>query len=307
MKEQLIIDCDPGVDDAIAIMLAVASPRIELLAVTTVAGNVSLAHTTKNALKILSLCGAQDVPVFKGAARPLLLEEGRLSLVHGQNGLGDIKLPEPERDAETKHAVNYIVDTIRSAPDKSITLAAIGPLTNIALAFSLAPEIIPKIKSLAIMGGAMNVPGNITPTAEFNFYVDPTAANIVVRSGARAELYGLNLTEQVRVDPVWIDNLIETGPVSGVAKQILTAYSELDPALHDPCVIAGIIDPSLFSGGDYMISVDTRHGMTEGQMIVEHEREGGATVGFSKCKVIERSHDTQKLLSLVAELLDEFH
>jgi len=270
MNERLIIDCDPGVDDALAILLALAAPQIDLLGITVTAGNASLDKTLRNAQLVLALGGASEVPVFSGAERAIMNHPPRYSTVHSENGLGGFTADLPLADVADGHAVDYLIDTVMGNPADTITLAAIGPMTNVALAMLREPEFAGRLKRLMIMGGSVNAPGNITPTAEFNFYFDPVAADIVVSSGAKLEVFGLNLTAQAVVNDAWIKDIADIEPIGAAVAAMVGQYN--DPALHDPCVIASIIDPTLFEGRDFKLSVDYGSGPTEGQCIVYQGR-----------------------------------
>ena len=180
----LIIDTDPGQDDAVAILLALASPELEVLGITAVAGNVPLSYTTRNARIILELAGRTDIPVFSGAIRPMVRPLVTAEHVHGKTGLDGPELPEPTMPLQEEDAVDFIIRTLREHPAQSVTLCPVGPLTNIGLAFSRAPDIVSRVKEIVLMGGGYFEGGNITPAAEFNIYVDPHAAEIVFKSGA---------------------------------------------------------------------------------------------------------------------------
>jgi purine nucleosidase len=193
----IIIDTDPGQDDALAILLALAeSDRLDLLGITTVAGNVGVDLTTANALRILEVAARIDVPVYRGASRPLLRPLCTAEHICGPDGLEGAGLPAPMIKARDQHAVSFIIETLRHAPDRSVTLCPIGPLTNLALVFAQEPALAAKIERIVVMGGARDM-GNITPAAEFNFHVDPHAAHIVLNLGVPIVLFGLHATHQV--------------------------------------------------------------------------------------------------------------
>lgn len=272
----LIIDCDPGVDDAIALLLAIASPEeLSLLGITTVAGNVPLALTERNARRIVTLSG-QDIPVYAGCPRPLMRPLETTEYVHGETGLGKVTLPEPQQPRQAQHAVNFLIDTLTEAPEP-VTLAALGPLTNVAIALVQAPQIGPKIAEIVIMGGSMGQ-GNVTPVAEFNFYTDPHAAQIVLSSGCPITLMGLDVTHQAIASPQRIAALRDLGSsVAQVVADLLETYGEFyrdrygfaGAALHDPCVIAYLLQPELFSGKACPVTVDTAGPLTCGQSLVD--------------------------------------
>lgn len=276
---RIILDCDPGVDDALAILLALAAPEaVRIEAITTVVGNVMLPSTTANALRVLALAGRPDIPVFAGCPRPIMAPVERRASVHGGDGLGDIGLPPPARAAEAEHAVDALIRLIRANPG-AITLCPIGPMTNLAVALIKAPDIAPLIREIVCMGGAAFRPGNVTPSAEFNFWIDPEAARIVLAAGVPLTMFGLDVTGEALITEAW---MAETealgGAVSRAAIAMLRSYGLGDPCLHDPCVIAHLIEPGLFTGVDAFVTVETA-GLARGQSIAataERHRAGRA-------------------------------
>ena len=268
----IFIDCDPGIDDAVALLLACASPELSILGVSTVAGNRPLPVTTNNALRVLQLAGRAEIPVFAGCARPLLSAEIRTATVHGDDGVGGVPLPEVERRASDRHGVDALIETFRREPSGSVTLVAIGPLTNVAMALVKAPEIAPRIKQLVIMGGATFVPGNMTPSAEFNFWADPAAAHVVMSSQVPIGLFGLDVTLKVIANKARLARLLALPNTCGkLAAKMIEAYAIGDPGLHDPCTIAWLLDRSLFSGIACQMTVDYRPGPTFGQGIAAQQ------------------------------------
>lgn len=262
---RLIIDCDPGIDDALALLLACGSPELELLAVTTVAGNRPVDITGTNACRLLDLAGHHHVPVFAGAARPLAQAQPRCNLVHGEDGLGGVQLP-THRAPAGEHASDFIARTLQDEPHASVTLVAVGPLTNLALVEIKHPGLLQRAKSLLVMGGAAFQPGNVTPCAEFNFHADPLAAHTVMQAGPQIHLFGLDVTSKAVMPDEWIVSLRALDTRSGrAAHAMLQAYALEDPLLHDACPVAWLLDPALFSGQPCAVSVDWRPGLTEGQ------------------------------------------
>lgn len=262
----VIIDTDPGQDDALAILLALAAPdRLDLLGITTVAGNVALDLTTANALRILEVAGRTDVPVYPGASRPLLRKLCTAEYICGPDGLEGAGLPPPTIAPRDQHAVPFIVETLRKAPDRSITLCPIGPLTNLALVFAQEPGLAVKVARIVMMGGARDM-GNITPAAEFNFYVDPHAAQIVLQSGIPIVLFGLHATHQAICT---VEHVARIGALgTRVARAVAGMTGRPRPHAkvrlrvdghpqHDPCVIAWLLWPDLFTGRDCHIAVET--------------------------------------------------
>jgi len=272
MVKKIIIDCDPGIDDAIAILLAIADPEIKLMGITTIAGNISVEKTFKNARKITELAGKSDIPVFKGTSRPLMFAAGKTTMVHGENGLGGIKLPEPVQEDSGYHAVDFIIKTVMENPGE-IIICPIGPLTNIALALIKEPALADNIKDIVLMGGAAFCPGNITAYAEFNFYVDPHAAHIVFDTARHVTMLGLDVTEKVDIRK-GLCNILETGNhVAQISASMSRVYAMKDPYLHDPCAIAYVINPGLFSGIKGSIEIDYTSKEKYGQCFARTEKE----------------------------------
>ncbi|MCW5724363.1 MAG: nucleoside hydrolase [Maricaulaceae bacterium] len=243
-------------DDCIALFAAFASPEFELLGVTTVAGNVPVEVCARNALCAAALAGRVDVPVFRGCDRPLRVAPAFADHIHGETGLGNAALPEPARPLQDAHAVDFIIDTLRRAPEASVTLAPTGPLTNIATALRRAPEIARGVRELVLMGGADAAGGNITPKAEFNFYADPHAAQTVMQSGLKLTVLGLDVTLQLRCTAARMARLHAADtPVTRAAAAMIghvnavygAVYGAEGAALHDPCVIAYLLRPELFA------------------------------------------------------------
>lgn len=275
MREPVLIDTDPGQDDAVALLLAFASAdRLDLRAITTVAGNVPVAQTTANALRIRDLGQRGDIPVYRGAEGPLVVPLETAEFVCGPDGLAGADLPAPASQAAPGHAVQAIVDLCRSAPDDGITLCPLGPLTNLALAFRLAPDILPKLRRIVLMGGAIGL-GNITPAAEFNAYVDPHAAAIVLGCGRPIVMFGLGVTLQAIASHEQIARIGALGNAAGRAVHgMLTRPrpgglgSDGHP-MHDPCVIAYLLWPELFEGRDCFVAVETGDGPLRGRTTID--------------------------------------
>ena len=266
-RHRVLLDCDPGVDDAVAMLLAFASPdEIELLAVTCVAGNHPLDVVERNARRIRDLAGRGSVPVHAGCDRPLLGGEASLSSAHGTDGLGDIGLPEPAFAAERGHAVDVLIEAVMGAPG-AVTLCAVGPLTNVALALLKEPRLAQAVREIVVMGGAAFSPGNVTPSAEFNVFVDPHAARIVFGSDTKLTLFGLDVTRRARLAAGHLDALAGSGRAGRAAAAMIRAYGAIDACLHDPCVIAHLIDPTLFLGVDSHVEVECESRLTRGQTV----------------------------------------
>lgn len=275
MPEAIIIDSDPGQDDAVALLLAFSSrDRIDLKAITTVAGNVPVAQTTTNALRIRDLGQRGDIPVYRGAEAPLVFPLETAEFVCGPDGLAGADLPAPASEAAPGHAVQAIIDLCRAAPEDGITLCPLGPLTNLALAFRLAPDILPKVRRIVLMGGAIGL-GNITPAAEFNVHVDPHAAAIVFGCDRPIVMFGLGVTLQAIASHDQIARIGACGNAAGKAVSgMLTRPrpgglgSDGHP-MHDPCVIAFLLWPELFAGRDCFVAVETGDGPLRGRTTID--------------------------------------
>ncbi|WP_284944021.1 nucleoside hydrolase [Acidisoma cladoniae] len=280
MTRRIIIDTDPGQDDAIAILLALASPEdVTVEAIVACAGNVPLTLTATNARKICELAGRPDIPVYAGcprpmAARPLVTAEH----VHGATGLDGPVLPQPLMALQAQHGVDFLVDILRAQPAGTITLCALGPLTNIAMALVKAPDIAPRIREIVLMGGAYFEVGNITPTAEFNIYVDPDAAAIVLGSGVPIVMMPLDVTHQVLTTEPRLERIRALPNQSGKAASAMLNFSErfdlkkydsLGAPLHDPCVIAYLIRPELFQGRHINVEIETASPLTIGMTVAD--------------------------------------
>ena len=276
---KIIIDTDPGQDDAVAILLALASPdEIDVLGITAVAGNVPLALTEKNARIICELAGRTDIPVFAGCDRPIGRSLVTAEHVHGKTGLDGPALPDPKMSLQTQHAVDFIIDTLRAQPAGAVTLCPLGPLTNIATALTKAPDIAEKIAAIVLMGGAYFEVGNITPTAEFNIYVDPEAAEIVFKSGIDITVMPLDVTHKALVTKPRNDAFRTLSTPVGIAVAEMTdfferfdkeKYGSAGAPLHDPCVTAYLIKPELFSGRYINVEIETRSELTRGMTVAD--------------------------------------
>ncbi len=248
-KEKIILDCDPGHDDAVAIMLAAINPKIELLGITVVAGNQKLEKTVNNALKVCNHLNL-DVPVYSGMSRPMIREQLIADDIHGETGLDGPKFEELKIKAEDKHAVNFIIDTLMNS-DEKITLVPTGPLTNIGMAIRFEPRIIEKINRIVLMGGSYQL-GNMTPAAEFNILADPDAAHIVFSSGVKVVMMGLDLTRQASATKEVVEKIkslnnkasklfVDLMEFFAASQKNVFGWSA--PPVHDPTTIAYIIDP----------------------------------------------------------------
>jgi inosine-uridine nucleoside N-ribohydrolase len=303
-RPRIILDCDPGHDDAVAILMA--ARHSELLGITTVSGNVPLALTTHNALVTAQILGL-SVPVHAGAGRPLVNEPRHAEFIHGKSGLGGPTLPELEREAASFEAVRFIVDTARSQED--IYLVATGPLTNVALALRSAPDIAARLKGISLMGGSATF-GNVTPAAEFNVIFDPEAADIVFRSGLPLMMCGLNLTHQVMVGPEHIAEIraLAHAPAIFVA-DMLEFYSQAyakrhagrqEAPLHDPCAVLALSHPELFSFTPRHVVIELFGRHTRGMTLVD---ERGVTDAEPPNAQVGYAADAEGILGLLLEAL----
>jgi len=278
MIKKIIIDTDPGQDDAVAILLALASPELEILGITTVAGNVPLNLTTKNALIITEMAGREDIDVYAGCdsplSRPLITAEN----VHGATGLDGPKLINPTKKVKEDHAVDFIIKTLRDHTPNTVTLCPLGPLTNIATAFIKAPDIVSKVKQVVLMGGAYFEVGNVTPTAEFNIFVDPEAASYVFNLGLDLVIMPLDVTHKALTTPERIDKFSKLNTKCGTFVAEMTAFFERfdkdkygteGAPLHDPCVIAYLLNPEIFSGRRINVEIETDSELTLGMTVAD--------------------------------------
>jgi purine nucleosidase len=279
MARRIIIDTDPGQDDAVAILLALASPEdFDVAGIVAVAGNVPLALTEKNARRVVELAGRTDVPVHAGCGRPMVRPLRTAEHVHGRTGLDGYALPEPVLPLAEKHGIDFIIDTVMAAPEGEVTLCTLGPLTNVAMALVKRPAIAGRLRQIIMMGGAYFEVGNITPTAEFNIYVDPQAADVVFRSGIPLTVAPLDLTHKMLTTEARRRGFAAIGNRAGEAvagllsfseRFDLTKYGSVGAPLHDPCVIAWLLRPELFAGREINVSIETVSELTMGMTVAD--------------------------------------
>jgi len=277
--QKIIIDTDPGQDDAIGILLALASPEeLDLLGIVTVAGNVPLELTSRNALMLCELAKKPDTKVFAGCSRPLVRPLVTAEHVHGKTGLDGADLPDPTISLQNQHGVDWTIETLLSAKDNSITVCCFAPLTNVAMAMIKAPEILTKINRIVMMGGGYFEGGNITPTAEFNIFVDPHAANTVLRCGRPIVMMPLDVTHKALMKRKWLEGLRDMGSAVGdAAYGLMSFYERFDlekygsngGPLHDPTVIAYLLKPELFEGRDVNVEIEIHSELTMGMTVVD--------------------------------------
>lgn len=278
-RRRLILDCDPGQDDAVCLLLAFAARDVfDILGVTVVAGNVGLELAAKNARRIIDLAGADEIPVYAGCARPLARPLVTAHHVHGPSGLDGMDLFEPRSPLQPRHAVDYMIETLMTAAPASVTLVPTGPLTNVAMALVKEPRVADRIEAIVMMGGAMREGGNITPSAEFNIFVDPHAAEIVLNCGRPVTMIGLDATHQVLCSKRRIEKIRNIGgPIAEAVYGMLAFFNRYDSAkygvdgapLHDPCTIAFLLAPALFAAKPCHVAVETASALTAGHTAVD--------------------------------------
>ena len=302
----MIIDCDPGVDDAMAFIAA--ARWADLVGITTVAGNVPLVHTTANACRLRSLLGL-DVEIHSGADGPLVGVQEFATHVHGETGLGDVVLPESDRGADSDDAVGYLVETTRS--EEGLHLVPIGPLTNVALALRADPGLADRVASITLMGGSALGVGNVSAAAEFNVFADPEAADEVFRSGARLTMIGLNLTHQVRMGAVHAAQCRTVGsPVGDAMAGLLEFYTKFhlaeeevsDGPVHDPCAVLAVTHPELFTLEDRSVQVELAGSHTRGMTLVDER--GPRASAAANCRVAY-GVDADAVIALVMQAVRE--
>ena len=292
---KIIIDTDPGQDDAFAILFALGSPgELEVVGITTVGGNVPLRLTALNALKVVELAGRPDIPVFAGCPAPMVKPLMTAEYVHGETGLDGADLPEPVTPLQAEHGVNWMVRTIMDAPEGDITVCTLGPMTNLAMAMTMEPRIIPRIREVVLMGGGFFEGGNATPAAEFNIYVDPHAAHKVFASGVPVTMAGIDCTYTAQMTPEWLGRLRETGSRAAIEAANLADFfriygshkfpTEARP-IHDACVTGYLLAPEIFEQRQCHVTVDISSPVTIGMTVVDWWHVTGET---RNCNVLRR-------------------
>jgi inosine-uridine nucleoside N-ribohydrolase len=274
--QRILLDCDPGHDDAIAILLAARSPALQLEAITTVAGNQTLEKTTRNALRVCTVAGIRNVPIAAGMDRPLVRDQHIAANIHGTSGLDGPALPEPDIPLAPIHGVDLMIEKLL-ASDGDLTIVPTGPLTNVAAAMRREPRIIPKIQQIVLMGGAVGL-GNTTPAAEFNIYADPEAAHIVFTCGRPITMIGLDVTHQAQATPEVRERIRALGsPVARLVDDLLGFFGETylkvygfpAPPVHDPCAVAWVIDPTLIQTQPMNVTIELRGEYTAGRTVCD--------------------------------------
>jgi inosine-uridine nucleoside N-ribohydrolase len=305
----VILDVDPGHDDAVALMLACGHPGLDLLAVTTVAGNVTIEKTTRNALRVLSLVGRDEVPVGAGASGPLERPLHTAEDIHGQSGLdGSGEIPDADFGPDERDAVVLISDTIK-ASSEPVTLVPVGPLTNIALLLREHPDLKGRIAGISLMGGSMGL-GNTTPAAEFNVYVDPEAAREVVESGLPITMSGLDVTHQAGAGPEERERLRATGRVGGVVADFLDFFAATyertfgfdSPPLHDPVAVAAVMEPDLLKTRLMRVDVECDSDLTRGETVCDFHGVTGKSPNAEVGVELDREHFFELLYDALSRL-----
>ncbi len=309
MASPLVIDCDPGVDDAIAILLALASPEVDLLAVTTVAGNLPLETTTRNALRVLALAGREDIPVAAGAERPLVVPRWRHSaVVHGSDGLGGAQAPESRASVVPMHAVDLLVEVLERS-EEPVLLSPIGPLTNVALLAAMHPEALPNLGRVAVMGGS-DGHGNVTPAAEFNIWFDPEAAARAFDSGLDITMVGLNVTRAATLRDDDVDRIRAAGPIGALAATMLRFYldwhgrtfGERVVPVHDALAVAALVQPGILTTIDALVTIDTTAGPARGITLVDRYLLGDTAPNAQVAEGVDRDGFVELLCERLASL-----
>ncbi|MDA8201531.1 MAG: nucleoside hydrolase [Chloroflexi bacterium] len=305
-RRPIILDCDPGLDDAFAILLAAASPAIDLRAITTVAGNHTVDRMTLNARRICTVAGIRGVPIAQGCDRPLVRAQIVGSDIHGESGLDGPAFGPPVVDVDPRHAVDLIVELIMAAGEP-MTLVAIGPLTNVATALRREPRLASRLREISLMGGAWGL-GNRTPAAEFNIVVDPEAARIVFESGVPLTMCGLELTHQVIATPDIIGRVAALGTAVGdMCAAMLRFYGDttsrrrrsFGPALHDPTAVAWLIDPTMFEAEPMHVDIETSAEFSYGRTLVDVDD----VLGLPKNATVPTRIDAMRFWDLLLDAL----
>jgi purine nucleosidase len=307
---KIIIDTDPGQDDAFALLMALGAPdSLQVLGVTTVAGNVPLRLTQRNARQILELAGRPDIPVFAGCPRPMIRPLLTAEYVHGEGGIDGCDLPEPTMPLQEEHAVDWIIRTLMAAAEGEVTFCTLGPMTNLAVAIVKQPAIVSRLREVVLMGGGFFEGGNTTPAAEFNIFVDPHAAHVVFESGAKMTMVPIDCTYKARMTTAWLDQLRATGTRSAAQAAGMAEFYRRygnqkfgvdDYPLHDPCVIGYLLAPHLFEGRSCNVSIEIASPITMGMTVVDW---WNVTKKPANCLVL-RDLDTTAFYALLLQSLE---
>jgi inosine-uridine nucleoside N-ribohydrolase len=311
---RVIIDTDPGIDDVAAILMGLGSQELQVEALTTVFGNASVTQSTVNALRLLEAAGRTDIPVYQGVGKCYNFTEPTYTAqVHGTDGFGDVAWPLPITPPQRRHAVLEIIDRVLDAPGE-VTVLALGRLTNLALAISVAPQVATALRSLIVMGGAVTVPGNMTPVASANLWGDPEAADVVYRSGAKIIQIGLDICDQVEISGaqqrrVWQANTASTRLLQALTPCLQASYRQRGLLRHpdsirynDVPAIAYAVDPSLFTCQDVHVRIETQGQLTRGQTIADLRGQGGELPNVTVAFAVDATRLTQLWVERVESL-----
>ena len=304
----VILDVDPGIDDALAILLAIRSPELDVRAITVVFGNVELTLGVSNALKILELAGRTDIPVGRGEAAPLVGEPLTAKNVHGENGIGNVSLPEPKAKLYEGGALRLIAETL-GASSEPVTLLPVGPLTNIALFLKAYPELRPKIREIVSMGGSAAAPGTVRPTVSFNILNDPEAAAIVYRSGIPVTMVGLDVTSKTVLIPERVSAFAQSSdPVERFVGAVVAFHRNVRGAegvvVHDPLAVGAVIDPSFVATELLPVDVELRGELTRGQMVVDRRTDATWRTGGARSTRVALDVDAERFLAFLIGRLE---
>jgi len=304
----VILDVDPGIDDALAILLAIRSPELDVRAITVVFGNVELELGVSNALKVLELAGRTDIPVGRGEAAPLVGEPLTAKNVHGENGIGNVSLPEPKKKPYEGGALRLIAETL-GASSEPVTLLPVGPLTNIALLLKAYPELAPKIREIVSMGGSAAAPGTVRPTVSFNILNDPEAAAIVYRSGIPVTMVGLDVTSKTVLTPERVARFsTSSDPVERFVGAVVAFHRNVRGAegvvVHDPLAVGAVIDPSFVVTELLPVDVELRGELTRGQMVVDRRADATWRPGGARSTRVALDVDAERFLAFLIGRLE---
>lgn len=311
MARRIIIDTDPGQDDAVAILTALASSELKVLGLTPVAGNVPLDKTVLNARKVCEVAGRPDLAIYPGCDRPMVRELVTAEYVHGKTGLDGYDLPDPAMTVRDRHAIDFIIDSARDSAPGGLTLCTLGPLTNIGMALVKAPDIRPNIREIVMMGGGHFEAGNVTGSAEFNIYVDPHAAHVVVQSGVPIVMAPLDVTHQATIRRSWLDRLDAVGTkvcqaaagwLSFYERYDIERYGDTGGPLHDPCVIAYLLQPELFQSKHVHVAVEIASEITMGATAMDWWRMSGKAPNVTVLSKIDNEGFFALLLDRLSRL-----
>lgn len=303
--KKVIIDVDTGIDDALALIVAVKSKELDILGITTVAGNIPVEVSTLNTLRVLKILDREDIEIYEGASKPIERDIVFHDSVHGEGGLGGQLLSLASKPKNKNHAVDYIIEEINNSP-KDLTIIMLGPLTNLALAIEKDSSIVKKIKDVYIMGGAVRVPGNITPVAEFNFYIDPESAYKVLHSGLDIKLIGLDVTNQARLNEEDLKNIDSDSEYGDFLINISKVYidraslnrKDRSCAMHDPLVVAACIDEDILQYEKCFVDVEYSSRISDGQSIGYFHRKG-YTSNVELAVAIDKNRFKQMFLDII--------